>query len=204
MQRSAKSPWPEIFYQRKSIIFWLKIFQPLYLQLSPARQALTFIFISGPLQSYPESTDQQAASLQNAEFLLKASGPLRAPGVSVRRKLLCTKCNAWSDGRLGNHNQQRRECVQRGLLLPAPPESHVQCTAGEFRLARAFRPGIPIILSSRHNHAELQIFLFEARRLSLSKPLLCGEWLLRLLLLVSYCYTNIPQYLQYPELCNRP
>lgn len=137
--------------------------------------ALTIIFISGPLQSYPESTNQQAASLQNAEFLLKASGPLHVRGALIPQIRLCTKCNAWSDGRLGNHNQQRRECVQRGLLLPAPPESHVQCTAGEFRLARAFRPGIPTILSSRHNHAELQIFLFEARRLSLSKPLLCGE-----------------------------
>lgn len=32
--------------------------------------ALTIIFISGPLQSYPESTDPQEASLQNVEFLL--------------------------------------------------------------------------------------------------------------------------------------
>ena len=122
--------------------------------------ALTIIFISGPLQSYPESTDPQEASLLNAEFPLKAKGLLHVRGALIPQIRLCTKCNAWSDGRLGNHNQQRRECVQRGLLLQAPRESHVQCTAGEFRLARAFRPGIPTILSSRHNHAELQIFLF--------------------------------------------
>ena len=47
--------------------------------------------LTGSPQSYPESADPQAASLQNAEFLLKASGPLRAPGVSVRQKRLCTK-----------------------------------------------------------------------------------------------------------------
>ena len=94
--------------------------------------ALTFIFISEPLQSYPESTDQQEASLLNAEFPLKANGLLHVRGALIPQIRLCTKCNAWSDGKLGNHNQQRRECVQRGLLLPAPPESHVQYTAGEF------------------------------------------------------------------------
>ena len=82
---------------------------------------------------------------------MKASGPLRAPGVSVRRKRLCTKCNAWSDGRLGNHNQQRRECVPRGPRLQAPRGFRVQCTAVEFRLVEAFRQGIPSHPCSRRN-----------------------------------------------------
>ena len=110
-------------------------------------------------QSYPESTSPPAASLQNAEFPLKASGPLRVPGVSVRRKRLCTKCNAWSDGRLGNRTPRHRECVPRGPRLQAPRGFRVQYTAGEFRLVQAFSQGIPSHPCSRRNHVELQIFL---------------------------------------------
>ncbi len=114
---------------------------------------------TGSPQSYPESTDPQATSLQNAAFLLKASGQLRAPGVSVRRKRLCTKCNAWSDGRLSNHNQQRQESFRLLLRLQAPHGFRVLCTAEDFRLVQAFRQGITSHPCSRRNRAELRIFL---------------------------------------------
>ena len=65
-----------------------------------SKQPLPRDFIAGEspviksLLFYPESTNPQEASQQNAMFPLKASGPPHVPEVSIRQKQLCTKCNA--------------------------------------------------------------------------------------------------------------
>ena len=65
-----------------------------------SKQPLPRDFIAGEspviksLLFYPESTNPQEASLQNAKFLLRASGQPHVPGVSNHQKQYCTKYNA--------------------------------------------------------------------------------------------------------------